>query len=222
MKRILPFLFCLFLAACSTWPHDPRGTTETVRGGVMVVGVSENPPWVTRDGDTPGGVEVDLVRQFAAEMDAEIDWQWGSLSEHLAALHQFELHLAIGGLTQSSPGSGEAGLTQPYYETDVVVGLPPGVPAPARLDDTPIGVVRGTAVADYVRQAGADPLLLADPAQIDLPTAVPAWQLDDLRLSPTPFTLHTLRHVMAVPPGENRWLVELEGFLQRQPPLDLK
>ena len=219
MKKLLLGLILFLLVSC-TWPHDPMSTTEAVRDNVMIVGIAENPPWVTRDGDEPGGVEVELVKQFAQQMNADIEWEWGSFTEHMEALHQYELHLAIGDLTESAPNTTEIGLTQPFYETRIVVGAPAGVGAPTDIDDIPIGVIRGTAVAEYVRDAGAEPVFLSGAAAIDRLTALPHWRLDDAQLEATGISLHTLRHVMAVPPGENRWLTELDKFLAAQPPIE--
>lgn len=220
MSRLLKVVLLgtlVFLVGC-TWPRDPKNTTETVRGGVMVVGLSENPPWVTRRGDAPGGVEVRLIEAFAELIDAEIEWRWGSMTEHLAALAQYELHLVIGGLTTSSPGIHTVAATQPFYETRIVIGVPPGQAVPSDLDGTSVAVIRGTAVSDYVRSTGADPHPFSSASQIDRPAAVPHWQLDDLELDASGITLHTLRHVMAVPPGENQWLTALETFLNQNPP----
>lgn len=211
---VLVLLF-LLQAGCSL-PHDPRNTTEMVRNNVMVVGVSENPPWVVRSEDTPQGIEVQLVEQFAQQMNAEVEWQWGSLAQLLEALHQHELHLVIGGLTTTTPGTRVAGLTQPYYESQIIVALPAGVAPLDDLSGARIGVVRGTALADDVRDEGAEPVFFSDWQDIDLPAAVPSWQTEEWHLAPSNITLRTVRHTMAVPPGENRWLTELEMFLMQQ------
>lgn len=214
--RMGQIIFLLLLLAGCTWPRDPMNTTETVRNNVMVVGLSENPPWVMHTGETPGGIEVELVKRFARQMNAQIEWKWGSLAEHLDALHQYELHLVIGGLTTTSPGSTGVGLTQSYYQSEIIVALPPGVSAPTTLNETPLGVVRGTAVADTVRNDGAEPVFFSDWQDLDLPAAVPSWQVEEWHLEPTDIRLDTRHHVMAVPPGENQWLTELETFLMQQ------
>lgn len=220
MRKGLIFGLWLLLLGC-TFPQDPRLTTERVQNHIMHVGVSENEPWVIHQDDgTPTGVEVDLVKTFADQMNADIEWHWGGMSEHLEALNQFELDLAIGGLTTSAPGTSAVGITQPYFETAVVIGVPAGIPSPQSLSDASIGVIRGTAVADYVRRQDAEPLFLSEEESIDMPVAVPHWRLDDLNLDRTEHSLHTLKHVMAVPPGENRWLTELEKFLFEQPPIE--
>lgn len=209
-------LLLLFQASC-TMPRDPENTTETVRHHVMFVGVSENPPWVTRgDDDTPGGIEVRLVQQFARQIDAEVEWQWGTVAQHLEALHQFELHMAIGGLTTTTPGSAMVAMTQPYYVSEIIVALPPGVPAAQRLDGAQLAVVRGAALADIVRDNGAEPVFFSDWQDLDKPAAVPAWQAQERHLRPTTISLDRLQYAMAVPPGENRWLTELEKFLMQQ------
>ncbi len=124
MNKFLFALILLLLGGC-TLPHAPKGTTDDVRNDVMVVGVSENPPWVTRSADTPGGVEVELVQVLAQQMDADVEWESGTLTEHLEALHQLKLHLAAGDLIKGTPGSKEVGLTQPFFETSDVVGTLP-------------------------------------------------------------------------------------------------
>ena len=133
----------LALIGCDL-PHDPEGTYQRVRGGMLRVGITEHPPWTDWRDSTPTGIEVELVQQFADRLDAEIEWTRSSESELLRALHRRELDLVVGGLTASTPWSDQVGLTRPY-------------------------------------------LTLAD-----------------------------AEHVMAVPQGENRWLLELDRFLQSQ------
>ena len=52
----------------------------------------------------------------------------------------------------------------------------------------------------------------ADP--VDVLLAVPAWYAQKNGLRPSPVTLVEHRHVVAVPPGENRMLLEVAEFLQ--------
>lgn len=130
--------------------RDPEGTLERVRGGVLRAGVCEAPPWVTRRGDEPAGVEPALLERFAAGLGARIEWRWGSAEEHLAALEHHRLDLAACGLERTTPWKERVGLTLPYH-------------VERRAPDAPGG--------------------------------------------------RTAEHVLAVPPGENAWLVALERFL---------
>lgn len=206
----------VLLSACSI-PQDPMDTSMKVRDEGMVVGLTENPPWVTRDGDVPGGVEIELVEKFAEQMGVTVQWEWGSSSVLLEALDQFELHLVIGGLTRSATNGKGVGLTIPYYESKIVIAAPPGASMPENLDGADVGIVRGSAVADIVRDTGARLVFLSSADAIDGPTALPKWQADELNLISDGEELDTLYHVMAVPPGENGWLLALDNFLQSQP-----
>ena len=130
----------IFCSGCGM-PHDPDGTYDRVRGGRLRVGFTENPPWTLAD-EQQGGIEVNRVKDFAEELDAEIRWFKGSETQLIEALHRGELDLVVGGFVESSPWADRVGFTQPYI------------------------------------------------------------------------TVRDERHVMAVAPGENRWLLELERFLQ--------
>ena len=73
----------LVLANCD-FPADPEGTLDGVQGGVLRVGLVHSPPWVDTDGSEFGGVEVELIRDFADELGAEIEWTEGTESELIA------------------------------------------------------------------------------------------------------------------------------------------
>ena len=212
----------LGLAGCDRYPRDPEKTLETVRGGVMRVGVTEVEPWVWREGEEARGVEADLVRELAEELDARIQWVWGTPEEHLAALEQWQLDLVIGGLTQSSPWSKKIGMSRPYITYAVVVGLPPGVEAPVTFEGAEIAVPWGSTLAKPVEDLGADAVAVDDWWQegprLSKPAAVPEWALGpwDMRSSGVEVTKQ--KHVVAVPPGENAWLVHVERFLHEREP----
>ncbi|NKX56545.1 transporter substrate-binding domain-containing protein [Arthrobacter mobilis] len=106
------------LAGCGvSIPADPEGTLERVTDGTLRVGVSPNPPWTEiRPGADPGGTESELVRQFAAAHNAEVQWDTGGEEPLIGKLERGELDLVIGGLTKESPWSEKAALTRPYTE----------------------------------------------------------------------------------------------------------
>src|SRR5687767_6054831 len=106
-------------AACQ-YPRDPENTLEHVEGGTMRVGVVDDPPWVRLGGGEPTGVEPRLLREFAAEHDAEIEWVEGNESELMAALAGFQLDVVIGGITFTTPYAKEVSVTTPYVDTEIV------------------------------------------------------------------------------------------------------
>src|SRR4051812_2484546 len=107
MSRVLVITLALFVG-CDL-PRDPEGTLNRVRGGTMRVGLVENPPWVIRTEGEPKGVEVELVRRFAAELGAKPEWHWGAEQKHMRAMEKFELDLVIGGLLDDTPWSDSIG-----------------------------------------------------------------------------------------------------------------
>ena len=198
-------------------PDDPQHTLEHIRGGTMRVGVIENRPWVERINDQPTGVEVELVRQFAQELDAKIEWVWGPENEILKALKHYELDLAIGGLTKSTPWQKEIGITNPYFTDRILVGFPPNL-SPiknAEIEGVQVAVAQENAVvAAYVKKEDAVPVRVTEPFGANKPVAAPSWQLKHEGFTVTDIELSKEKHIMAVPPGENGWLVRLERFLR--------
>ncbi|WP_043497576.1 transporter substrate-binding domain-containing protein [Georgenia sp. SUBG003] len=109
------------LGGCTaTIPTDPDGMLDRVTGGALRVGVSPNPPWTDLpdgpDGD-PAGTEVELVEEFAREVDAEVVWVPGGEEDLVGQLEHDELDLVIGGLTARSPWSSKVALTYRYTAT---------------------------------------------------------------------------------------------------------
>lgn len=198
-------------SACSL-PRDPEGTLERVSGGTMRVGVSESDPWVVLGPRGPRGIEVELVERFAEELDAEVEWVEGSVDELAAALHVRELDLVVAGLASTSKVSSEAALTHPYVTTQVVVAAPRGT----TLDDVAgveVAVERGSEAAGILEKTDAVPVRVDDVTAVDGPVAIESYLVDDAGLSDTGLRLAEIDHVMAVPHGENAWLVRLERFL---------
>jgi polar amino acid transport system substrate-binding protein len=192
-------------------PRDPEGTLERVRGGLMRVGITEHPPWTVLD-DAPTGVEVDLVEGFARLLDAEIEWFPGSEHDLLTALHRRELDLVIGGYTDDDPWAKEATFTEPYATIRVVVGAPPGRAPPSDIEGLSVAARSGTEIPSLVDGAGGVPERVENLTADGL-VAAEEWELRSLGLVPGDAVLAESRHAMAVPAGENAWLVRLERYL---------
>jgi polar amino acid transport system substrate-binding protein len=112
------------LAGCQGIPADPDGGYERITGGTLRVGVTHNPPWTDTSGGEPSGSEVQLVQDWADELDARVDFTEGSESVLVDALERGELDVVIGGFRDDSPWLDKAALTAPY---DQVTG-PDGAP----------------------------------------------------------------------------------------------
>jgi ABC-type amino acid transport substrate-binding protein len=113
----------LALAGCGTsYPADPEGTLDRVRGGTLRVGASPNGDWVQLPAGSGGaarveGREAGLVQRFAEQLGADIEWVTGTEQVLADELKHGELDLVIGGLDDKTPWTTHAGLTRPYAES---------------------------------------------------------------------------------------------------------
>lgn len=131
---LIPLLL-LTTGCVGTLPKDSQGTLDRVTGGVLRVGVSEHPPFtvVHPDGGI-SGQEVELLREYAAGIDAEIDWMPGPESVLAEAMKAGELDVVIGGFADDSPFTSDIAFTRPYTTMErpdgstakVAMGVRPG------------------------------------------------------------------------------------------------
>jgi polar amino acid transport system substrate-binding protein len=117
MRMVAVLVLCLGAAACGL-PRDAAGTLKRVRGGVIRVGVIENPPWVMDVSGDPQGVEPALVKTLAAELGAQVQWTRGPEHDLMRALHERRLDLVAGGLDDTVPWAKGVALTRPYYRDE--------------------------------------------------------------------------------------------------------
>jgi polar amino acid transport system substrate-binding protein len=207
-------LMMLLVTACGL-PRDTANTLADVRDGVLRVGVTENPPWVTvPDEGPPSGAEVTLAAQLAAELGAEVEWYPGSESELMAALKDRVLDVVVGGLDAKAPWTKEASLTRPYVTTRTLVAAPAGVRVPDDLTGHRVAVRGGTADVAALTSEGAVVVTVDEVTGAEgLPVVVGEWRLAELGLTSSRHELGSTDHVWALPPGENAWQVEVERFL---------
>ncbi|WP_207432057.1 transporter substrate-binding domain-containing protein [Sabulibacter ruber] len=117
LKSIFLLLYTLlFLAGCENYPKDPEKTLEKVTNGTLVVGYSENPPWVVKGAAEPAGIEPELVKAFAKSINASIQWQNDTEQNLLEELEKRKLHVVIAGITDDSPWKSKISFTRPFAE----------------------------------------------------------------------------------------------------------
>jgi polar amino acid transport system substrate-binding protein len=193
------------------------GTLERVQNnGQMRVGMATNEPWTRMERGKASGVEVELLRSFAEELGAKVVFVQGTVSELLEAAKQGEVDVVIGGFTDTSPGvreQKEAGMTRPYLTTRFVVGVPPDRPTFDDPSGKKVAVASVDGTAALLREEGAVPVPVEDLSSADMPVVAYPWQLEAWGFRRTGVELPEEKHVMAVPLGENGWLVRLERFL---------
>jgi polar amino acid transport system substrate-binding protein len=211
------FVLVVLVAAGCAFPRDPRGTLEGVQNGTMRVGIVENDPWTRMEEGHASGVEVELLKDFAQELGAEASFVPGTTPELLEAAKEAEVDVIVGGFTSTSPGVSEGkegGVTDTYLTTRFVVGVPSGKPTFDDLSGREIAVERIDGTAALLKEEGAIPVPVDGLPTAEMPVAAYRWQLEAWEFEPTGVELPEEKHVMAVPLGENGWLVELERFLR--------
>jgi polar amino acid transport system substrate-binding protein len=182
----------------------------------MRVGIVNHYPWTQMEEGRASGVEAELLREFAGELETEIVFVQGTVPELLEAARQGEVDVVAGGFTNTSPGVSEgkeAGITSPYLVTRFVVGVPPGRAALDDLSGRRIAVERIDGTAALLKEEGAIPVPVENLSSADMPVAAYPWQLEAWGFESTGVELPEEKHIMAVPLGENGWLVRLERFL---------
>jgi polar amino acid transport system substrate-binding protein len=217
-RRRLPAVVCALaaLAAGCQFPADPEGTLDRVEGGTMRVGVIHDPPWVILgEGSDPAGVEPELVRRFAETIDAEIEWVEGTEADLAAAMGGFQLDLMIGGLTREFPYVRDVAMTAPYVDTEIELGLPPGEELPDELGGVEVYVERSSEAAALLREEEDDavPVFFDSLDEVDGLALLDTYDIDAIDYERTDYILRDDEHAMAVPLGENAFMVELERFL---------
>lgn len=214
MKSLgLLLLAATILLACDRIPSDPEGTLDRVSGGTMRVGVSISEPWVIEEGGGFGGVEVELIEAFAAELEAEVEYFDGSEEELFAALAMHELDVVIGGFTSTNKHAMEAGMTHPYFTTALVVGVPQDETVDDDIAGREVAAERGTEAAGLLRKTDAVVVEVDSIEDADGAAALEDYLLDDLGLIDTGVRLSESDHVMVVMTGENDFMTRLETFL---------
>lgn len=119
--RILPgfLLWVVILAssACDGLPRDSAGTLDRVRDGSLRVGVVHNPPWISVDetGET-GGIEAELIAQWADGLGARVVVRRDSEADLVASLHRREIDVVAAGFEADTPYRSRIALSRPYLE----------------------------------------------------------------------------------------------------------
>lgn len=218
MPRLMHlFLVCclLLLTNCEDYPKDPRHTLEHVQGHVLKVGIADNGKWAQMKGSTPSGVEVELVKGFAKELGAEIEWVPDAQNNLLERVELLDLDMAIGGFTKTSPWIKHVAFTKPHHSEKIKVGTIASGTIPEEIEDLPVHVRRNSMAAMYVKEKEGKPVfdeqLKAGPHLI----AGTEDELKQMGLKVSDYNLHKNEYVIAIPKGENAFLMRLEKYIDQ-------
>jgi polar amino acid transport system substrate-binding protein len=202
----------LVVVAGCDYPRDAQGTLDRVRGGVIRVGYAGRPPFVLAESGRREGIEPRLVRAFADELGASIEWVPGSQLDLLHALEKRRLDLVICGLTRDAPSGKRGARSLPYLKARLVIARQPGISL--ALEGSAVAVREGR--PDIAAALGEKE---ATHARVPAPraplAAVYDFEAKRLGLEPSDAVLATEELVILAAPGENRFLLELDRFIAR-------
>jgi ABC-type amino acid transport substrate-binding protein len=119
-------LAAVLLTGCGMQiPSDPDGTLDRATGHVLRVGASPDGALVHEtSAGAVAGTEAELVEEFAASIDASVEWSIGSEETLVTKLEDGDLDLVIGGMTDATPWIVKAGITRGYPGIDGADGRP--------------------------------------------------------------------------------------------------
>lgn len=169
-----------------------------------------------RSGGRAQGVEPALIRSFAEAINSEVEWFWDSSSANLEALEKYELDIVLAALTKDDPRKKLAAFSRPYYTENLVVGFPEKTAAPDSLEGVAVHVREGSRLAGVLQSEDAVVVRAAHPFAEGRVVAAPEWELIAGGLSLSPHVLEKREHVVALPRGENRFVMAVESFLSQR------
>lgn len=202
-----------FTSGGCRYPKDMENSLQSIQDGTLHVGVTENPPWVMRQNDIAHGLEPEVIKSLAEQLNAEVQWHWGTESEIIQALEQLQVHLAAGGFRKSSHLQKRVALTKPYLTTENRVGFPSESTLPGELTNVPVATLHLAGLSKQLESKGATPRFVKQLQDQDLPVASTAWRLEAYELLVGPWVLSTEKHVLALPKGENAWMMKVQRHL---------
>lgn len=153
MKVIILLTLSGWVSACGQYPKDMRGTLKKVEHGTIVVGVTENPPYVIYQDGKLSGTDIELVQAFAKDLNANVEWVNGPESTVMTLLKEGQIDVAAGGFNQRSIWKKEVYFVRPYDTLQYKWGVPANTSLPQDLKERQVYVRRGSVAGAYVHQA---------------------------------------------------------------------
>jgi polar amino acid transport system substrate-binding protein len=209
------FTLILALAVGCHIPRDAEGTLARVRNGTMRVGVSEHSPWVRLASEEPEGVEPALLRRWAKQLDARLEWVRGSEAALVEGLRQGAIDVLVTGLQRTTPFASKVALSQPYLTTRIHFAVGPGAMLPKEWAGHSVTVPPDQlTIKAAVLQTGAMPVESAELWRGSLVIAAYDFEIEAHDMQRAGPALAVERRVIATRPGESAFLLALDRFLQ--------
>ena len=215
MYRLIILILVSITLSCDDFPKDPSNTLKDARNNILHVGVAESNKWASVNNGNYSGIEVDLIKEYAKSINAEINWVPGSQIQLIDLLNEDAIDIAIGGFTKKSPFEKHAGFTRPHHVEEIRIGAPAGKIIPDDIEDKEVWVEPGSEALVAVKKKKGKPVLIDS---LSLPielVAAPTSELRKYNLNLSDYTLTKVEHVFVIQKGENAFLESLERFIDK-------
>lgn len=217
--RISPFiviclLYVICLTSCEQYPKDPANTLEKVQNNVLRAGITESPPYVIIKNDEPSGIEVEIIKGFAQELNARIEWVKGSEETIMELLKERELHICAGGFSSKSLWKKHVYLVEPHDTLVYSWGVPSGK-LPEEIEDKDVYVKRGTIAGALAAKKDAKPIYVDSLSGNEPLILAPKKDLRKMDYNISEETVKKVMISLAIPKGENAFLEKLNTYINR-------
>ena len=107
------FILLIIVAGCS-FPKDPEDSLHEAKEAGLRVGIVEHPPYTSFKNGKATGTEVAMLEEFAKAEGLNIEYFYGTESQLIKLLEDYELHLMIGGFEKKTVWKDKAGQSTKY------------------------------------------------------------------------------------------------------------
>jgi len=202
----------VFTVSCD-FPKDPDDSFEKSKNDRLMTGIIPGSPWITFENGIPSGIEAEIVNDFAARNNLQVQWVTGTEDALLSLLKERKLHIVAGGLIKDTPWKKEIGMTRVYRKEKIIVAYEDTLPEPAKIKDLPVCYNIERPFAEWIGKKGGIALFEGD-SMCRGYFAIYESEAEQQGLNPTSIVLHEEKHIIAVAPGENSLLFKLEKSIQ--------
>lgn len=158
----------LLLTACSSTANDTSGEeVSLITEGTLTV--CTNPPYEPfeyEDGDEIVGLDIDIVAEVAADLDAELAIKVTPFEGIQSGedLNSSNCDLVASGISINDEREGKMDFSEPYFDADqgLLVPAGSGLASVEDLEGLTVGVQQATTGADWAAEQGLDIVELED------------------------------------------------------------
>ncbi len=212
--RFTCIVLLLLTFSCHRYPRDLRNTLDKVQNNKLVVGVTEHPPYVELKNGEITGTEIELIKGFSKQLNAEIEWITAPAEIIFLLLESGEIDIAAGGFNKDIVWKKHVHFVHPHDTIVYSIGVPPGKSFPENFKDREVTVKKNSVAGVYAKKkkgariaftdsiTGKENLVAASKEEL---TAL-GYQIAEKPLKKEYISL-------AIQNGENAFLKKLEVFI---------